>query len=135
MRHRLLFVSLLLSLTLCFAQAKESTGYLFDSPVQQRQFEGLAEELRCLVCQNESLWDSNAPLAQDLRREIYNQIKQGESDEAIKQYLVARYGQFILFKPTFNSATYALWVVPFILLLSAFIVIGFIVLRSRRIKQ
>jgi len=118
-----------------FAQTTEASSYTFTSAAQQQQFTTMTEQLRCLVCQNESLWDSHAPLAKDLRTEIYNKIKQGESEDAIKEYLVARYGQFILFKPALTSATYILWVMPFILLLCAFFIVGFIVFRSKRVKK
>lgn len=107
-------------------------NYTFDTSAQQQQFQHLTEQLRCLVCQNESLWDSSAPLAKDLRNDIYQKIKSGQSDTAIKQYLVARYGQFILFKPAFNPATYVLWVVPFILLILGFFIVGRFVRRAKK---
>ena len=112
-----------------FAQTSAS---IFATPAQQQQFQNLTEQLRCLVCQNESLWDSQAPLAKDLRAEIYQKIMAGESEQAIKEYLVARYGEFILFKPHLNTTTYVLWLTPFILLLGGFIVIGWIIARNRR---
>ncbi len=117
--------------TFAIAQTSSNIGYNFNSPAQQQQFEELTQQLRCLVCQNESLWDSSAPLAKDLRNDIYQQVKNGEDDTAIKQYLVARYGQFILFKPEVNTTTYALWIVPFVLLLLGFFIVGFVVLRSK----
>ncbi len=120
---------------LSFAQVQKDTAYTFDSEAQQKQFETMVEELRCLVCQNESLWDSHAPLAKDLRGEIYKKIKQGERAEDIQKYLVARYGQFILFKPQFNPATYFLWVIPFLLLVAAFVIVGFVAVRSRRVNK
>lgn len=120
---------------LSFAQVQKDTVYTFDSEAQQKQFETMVEELRCLVCQNESLWDSHAPLAKDLRGEIYKKIKQGERSEDIQKYLVTRYGQFILFKPQFNPATYFLWVIPFLLLVAAFVIVGFVAVRSRRVKK
>jgi cytochrome c-type biogenesis protein CcmH len=126
-----------LGLSLClasfFAQALPSNT--FNSPAQEKQFQTLSEELRCLVCQNESIWDSQAPLAKDLRTEIYKKVKAGESAEEIKAYLVARYGQFILFKPAFNGATYLLWGTPFLLLLCGFLIVGFMVRRSRAIQK
>jgi cytochrome c-type biogenesis protein CcmH len=76
----------------------------------------LDEELRCLVCQNQSLADSNAPLAQDLRREVRSLADAGKSDAEIKDFLVARYGDFVLYKPPVKSITWLLWFGPFVLL-------------------
>lgn len=76
----------------------------------------LDEELRCLVCQNQSLADSNAPLAQDLRREVRTLADAGKSDAQIKEYLVARYGDFVLYKPPVKGTTWLLWFGPFLLL-------------------
>lgn len=76
----------------------------------------LDEELRCLVCQNQSLADSNAPLAQDLRREVRGLADAGKSDAQIKEFLVARYGDFVLYKPPVKGTTWLLWFGPFLLL-------------------
>ncbi len=115
-----------------FANAQSQEIYSFSSPTQQLQFEQLTQQLRCLVCQNESLADSNAPLAQDLRNEIYHKVQQGENSSAIKNYLLARYGQFILFKPALNRLTYALWIGPFVLLVIAIIILALLILRSKK---
>src|SRR5438067_9674483 len=84
------------------------------------EFEGrlkrLESELRCLVCQNQTLADSNAPLAEDLRREVRALATSGKSDAEIKQYLVARYGDFVLYKPPVQRNTWFLWLGPFVLL-------------------
>ncbi len=105
---------LLLFLTpLCFAT---EDFYPFTSSLQQQRFEKLTGELRCLVCQNQNLAESNAGLAVDLRNEVYKQILQGRSDQQIITYLVARYGDFILYHPPFNRATSGLWLAPFLLL-------------------
>lgn len=85
----------------------------------EKRFNHLSQSLRCLVCQNESLADSTAALAQDLRRQVYEKIQQGQSDKQIKHYLVARYGDFILFKPPLISRTILLWVLPFVFILTA----------------
>ncbi|QYY28197.1 cytochrome c-type biogenesis protein CcmH [Cupriavidus pinatubonensis] len=77
----------------------------------------LSEQLRCLVCQNQTLADSNAELAVDLRRQIREQLRQGASDEAVKQYLVQRYGDFVLYKPPLKPLTWLLWFGPLLLLL------------------
>ena len=76
----------------------------------------LETELRCLVCQNQTLADSNAPLAEDLRREVRELAKSGKSDAEIKQYLVARYGDFVLYRPPLQQNTWILWAGPFVLL-------------------
>ena len=91
----------------------------------------LSEELRCLVCQNQTLADSTAPLADDLRREVRELAQQGKTDAEIKQYLVARYGDFVLYKPPVKSTTYLLWFGPFAFLLGGGLV-WFVVLRRRR---
>src|SRR6516225_5792174 len=80
--------------------AKTTELYLFPNPQQELRFQQLLGELRCLVCQNQSLAESNAPLAQDLKSEVYQQIQAGYSNDEIKQFLVRRYGEYILFKPS-----------------------------------
>lgn len=103
------------------AMAQTQETYVFAAKEQQQQFAALTQELRCLVCQNETIADSNAPLAKDLRQQVYQQIIAGKDQATIKQYLVERYGQFILFKPTFNTSTLMLWVFPFLFILLGFI--------------
>lgn len=90
----------------------------------------LETELRCLVCQNQTLAESNAPLADDLRKEVRELAVAGKSDDEIRAYLVARYGDFVLYKPPVKPATYALWFGPF-LLLAAGVVVWFALLRKR----
>ena len=90
----------------------------------------LENELRCLVCQNQTLAESNAPLAEDLRKEVRELAVAGKSDDDIRAYLVARYGDFVLYKPPVKATTYALWFGPFVLL-AAGIVAWVIVLRRR----
>ncbi len=114
-----------LLLALCcgaaFAQSEEVAKP--DAAVEAR-LKGLAEELRCLVCQNQTIADSNAPLAHDLRNEIREQVAQGRSDDQIREYMVARYGDFVLYRPPWKPVTIVLWVGPFALLaLGAFIVV------------
>lgn len=82
-----------------------------------QRFERLLKEFRCLVCQNQDLSDSNAPLALDLRKQIYSMVKANKDDEAIAHYLTRRYGTFILFKPPFEAKTYGLWFGPLLFLL------------------
>ncbi len=99
--------------------------YVFESSQKKSQFEQIIHEMRCLVCQNQNLADSNAPLAKDLRLVIYRRIRNGESIVQIKKYLVSRYGDFISFKPDFSRLTYCLWLSPFILLLVILIILLF----------
>jgi len=89
----------------------------FDDPTQQKRYQSLLTEIRCLVCQNQSLADSNAELAQDLRREVHRLINSGASDDEVTEFLVARYGDFALYRPPLKSITYLLWFGPALLLL------------------
>lgn len=90
--------------------------YPFTSSQQQADFNRLTHDMRCLVCQNQDLADSNAPLAVDLRNEIYQQVKQGRTRQEIIDYMTVRYGDFVLYKPPFKSLTYVLWLAPFVVL-------------------
>jgi cytochrome c-type biogenesis protein CcmH len=105
--------------------------FSFDSPEQEQAFRELAEELRCLVCQNESLAGSQAELAQDLREEVYGMLKEGKSKSDIVTFLVARYGDFVLYSPPLRPDTYLLWFGPFLL----FAVGGFFLIRTLMRKQ
>lgn len=91
--------------------------YQFPDTAQEHRFKELVNELRCLVCQNQSLADSNAELAQDLRQEVYEKVTSGESDEEILKFLVDRYGDFVLYRPPLQTSTYLLWFGPFVALL------------------
>jgi cytochrome c-type biogenesis protein CcmH len=111
-------VGLLLGLLLAAASVSWAAieSFEFDSPEQEARFKALSGELRCLVCQNQSIADSNADLAQDLRREVYEMIKAGRGDAEIVDFLVARYGDFVLYRPPVKATTVALWVGPFVLI-------------------
>ena len=100
-------------------------------PAFDARLKHLETELRCLVCQNQTLADSNAPLAEDLRREVRELAASGKSDAEIKQYLVARYGDFVLYKPPLQTNTWLLWLGPFALLLGGGAV-WYTVVRRRR---
>jgi cytochrome c-type biogenesis protein CcmH len=113
-----------------FSYAGEAQDMAKD-PVLEKRMVGLAEELRCLVCQNESLASSHAELAEDLRREVRELMQQGMSDQEIKDYLVARYGDFVLYEPPLKGFTLLLWLGPFALLLGGLGVL-FYQLRNRR---
>ncbi len=103
---------------------------VFPQPQQQARFVRLTQELRCLVCQNQDLADSQAPLAVDLRERIANAIRQGQSDAEIKRYLVARYGEFILYQPAVHGVTYVLWLGPALMLL-LLLSVAYLVTRRR----
>jgi cytochrome c-type biogenesis protein CcmH len=89
----------------------------FDTPEHEERYNKLIAELRCLVCQNQNLADSNAELAVDLRRKTYEMVKQDKSEKEIAGYMVERYGEFVLYRPPLNSNTLLLWGGPFIILL------------------
>ena len=104
----------------------------FESPAQEQRFKNLIEELRCLVCQNQSLSDSNADLAQDLRDEVHEQMNKGLSNDEIVSFLVERYGDFVLYRPPLKKTTWLLWFGPFLLLiLAVFIVVRLVSSNSR----
>ncbi len=113
---------------LAFAQSAEVANP--DPKVEQR-LKGLAEELRCLVCQNQTIADSNAPLAVDLRGQIRTQIAEGKSDGDIRAYMVQRYGDFVLYRPPLQANTLVLWGGPALLLLGGIAFFVFTVRRRR----
>lgn len=84
---------------------------------QQQLYQGIIQEVRCLVCQNQSVAESNAELAKDLRQEIFLQVKQGKNENEIKSYLLERYGDFVLYEPSFKQSTYILWLSPILILI------------------
>lgn len=108
-------------------------GFDFSGPVDETRYKDLIGEVRCLVCQNQSLADSDAELAHDLRLEVYEQMQQGKTNEEVVDFLVARYGDFVLYKPPFRPSTYLLYIGPFILLaLGIFMLIKNIRQRGRQ---
>jgi len=111
MRLRTLAASL--AAVLCMAAASDPAERLSD-PAQEARARHLFAQVRCLVCQNETIDDSEADLAQDLRRLVREQVRQGRSDAEIKRFLVDRYGEFVLMRPTFSAGNAALWIGPFL---------------------
>ena len=131
-RSRLLLSLLLLCVVAPFAVAQvRRQPAATDDPAVEQRLHRLSQNLRCLVCQNETLADSQADLAEDLRDEIREQIKAGKSDKEIIQFLTARYGQFILYKPQVTPTTYLLWFGPFVLLLAGLAIL-FRYIKQRR---
>jgi len=106
---------------LCSSVWANST-YPLDSVQKEAQFQHLLKDLRCLVCQNQDLADSNAELAKDLRAQVYQMVKDGKSDTEISDYLTARYGDFILFNPPVKAVTFLLWFGPILFLLFGFVI-------------
>ena len=102
-----------------------------EDPQLEARLVDISQELRCLVCQNESLASSHAELADDLRREVRDLIRQGKTDQEVKDFLVARYGDFVLYRPEVKPLTWVLWFGPFVLLLVAAVFLG-VYLRQRR---
>nr|WP_193940567.1 cytochrome c-type biogenesis protein [Parahaliea mediterranea] len=105
--------------------------YEFSSPELEARYHALSQELRCPKCQNQNIADSNAPIAQDLRKQLYQQLESGATDAEILDYMVARYGEFVRYRPEMGGATLILWLAP-VLLLAVGIVVALAVLRSRR---
>lgn len=107
----------------------------FEQPEQYQRYQGLTQQLRCLVCQNQTIADSNAPLAQDLRQEVAKLIRQHHSDAQIIEFLTKRYGQFILYKPQLTQQTWLLWFGPFLLLAVAFGVLLAVISRRKKLTR
>jgi cytochrome c-type biogenesis protein CcmH len=104
----------------------------FADDAERDRFRALAGELRCMVCQNQSLADSDAPLARDLRRELHELMRSGRSDDEIKAYLTDRYGDFVLYRPPLDRRTWWLWFGPAALAIVALAVVALVVRRRRR---
>lgn len=121
-------------LALCVAGSAHGAidAYEFNSEAERQRYRTLVEELRCPKCQNQNIADSNAPIAMDLRREIFRMLEEGKSDEQIVDFLVDRYGDFVRYKPPVDARTLVLWYGPVVLLVFGFGVVGVILLRRRR---
>lgn len=127
-----LSVLLLLSLSLPLLAVIET--YEFSSPQLEQRYRQLSGELRCPKCQNQNIADSNAPIAQDLRQLLYQQLEAGATNDEILDYMVSRYGEFVRYRPGFGGVTMVLWLAPALLLIAALGVV-FIVLRNRPENQ
>jgi len=127
-----LIQGLLLTLLLVGSASAAIDAYEFKNEAERERYRTLVEELRCPKCQNQNIADSNAPIAMDLRREIYRMLEEGQSNEQIVEYLVARYGDFVRYKPPVNAKTVVLWYGPIVLLFIGFGVLAFMLMRRRR---
>jgi cytochrome c-type biogenesis protein CcmH len=123
------FLALLLSLLAAQLSSAKEAAPAADDPALEHRVTEIASELRCLVCQNQTIADSHAPLAVDLRDEIRTQLKAGRTAQEINAYMVARYGDFVLYRPPLKATTLLLWAGPFVLF-----VIGLVVM-FRKIRQ
>jgi cytochrome c-type biogenesis protein CcmH len=133
MKH--LIALLLLALAVASVWAKDAAP-LADDPVVEQRMIAISEEMRCLVCQNESLAVSRADLAVDLRRELRELIRQGRTDSEIRDYMVARYGDFVLYRPRVKPLTWLLWGGPFVLMIVGIIVLMiYLRRRNRAVEQ
>ncbi len=128
---RKLFV-LLLGLVLAGSVLAKEAPTVAADPLLEKRVMALASELRCLVCQNQTIADSNAELAVDLKNQVREKLKQGESEEKIIEYMVARYGDFVLYKPPMKVTTLPLWIGPFALLFTALAGLFYYIRHRRR---
>lgn len=128
MLRLLICLGLLLSTFVAMAQ---SNAPLVDVPPgQEARYQALIAQLRCVICQNRTIAESDAPLAADMRQLVAKQMRAGQSDEQIKDFLVVRYGEFVLYNPRFNAATWLLWIGPPLLLIIGLIVVFLLWRRS-----
>ena len=127
MKYLYAFVLALLSVTPSWGK---EAATLADDPVVEQRLIVISEEMRCLVCQNESLAGSRSDLANDLRRELRTLIKQGKTDAEIREFMVSRYGDFVLYRPPVKPITWLLWIGPFVLMVAGVIAL-FVYMRRR----
>jgi cytochrome c-type biogenesis protein CcmH len=129
---RLLTVVLLATAAPAFGIDMEAA---FDDPALQARYDALTRELRCTVCQNQTIADSNASLARDLRREVRRLMSEGKTDQEIRDFLTARYTDFVLYKPPVKPQTYLLWAAPFLLLLGGLGGAATVIARRARLAR
>ena len=120
---RIIFLIIIVALAGITPVQAADTPLKFNTPEQLQRYEFLTKELRCLVCQNQNLAESHADLAQDLREEVQQMILAGKSNDEIVDYLVARYGDFVLYNPPVKESTWLLWFAPFVLLLAGIFIV------------
>ena len=122
--------TIFISVSVMAQSAPVQEPMVFDNQQQEDRFKQLTQELRCLVCQNQNLADSDAQLAHDLRAEVHEMLMAGKSNDEIKQFMVERYGDFVLYRPPVQQNTYLLWLAPLAMLL-----IGGLILRTNIKKR
>ncbi|HEY5776553.1 MAG TPA: cytochrome c-type biogenesis protein [Xanthomonadales bacterium] len=123
----ILVLTLTLSASVLAQRSPVQEPMVFQSQQQEERFNQLARELRCLVCQNQNLADSDAQLAHDLRAEVHEMLVAGKSDDEIKTFMVDRYGDFVLYRPPVQENTYLLWLAPLVLLLGGAFILRVII--------
>jgi cytochrome c-type biogenesis protein CcmH len=127
MKNRLIILIFIFS-----TQAFAVDTHQFSNPEQQKTYESIISELRCLVCQNQTISDSNAELAADLRRQVYEMLQQGKSKDDVLQFMTERYGDFVLYNPPFKAKTGLLWLGPLLFLIIGLIMIIWFIRRKKR---
>jgi cytochrome c-type biogenesis protein CcmH len=132
---RSLILLCLLVFSLPPLQASTLAEYTFDDPKKHDEFRDVIEQMRCLVCQNESLAGSNADLAVDLRNEIYEMMKQGQGQDEVVKFMVARYGDFVLYDPPLKPTTYPIWFGPLIIFIVGALVLVRILKRKSQSRE
>ncbi len=126
-------VCLVLALLLpAFAAADVADVYEFSDRAEEQRYQNLIAELRCPKCQNQNIADSNAPISKDMRDVVYRMMNDGASNEEIVESLVGRFGEFVRYKPEFDSRTFLLWATPAIAVFGGLLVVAGVVIRSRR---
>ena len=129
MRNLIIILSLLVSMSMLEAAVEIKK---FQKPEHEHRYKHLINEFRCVVCQNQNIADSNAALAKDLRKQVFRMIDAGKNDDEIMEFMVVRYGDFVLYRPQFNSMTFLLWVGPFIIfVIGLYFLISFIRQRKK----
>ncbi|MBU2869232.1 cytochrome c-type biogenesis protein [Colwellia sp. E2M01] len=128
-------ILLTIALSISKVQASPVDTYEFRDEVTKIRFQELSKELRCPKCQNQNLADSNSPIAADLRKELYELLQQGKADIEIVNFMVDRYGEFVLYRPRVSTLTYVLWFGPAVLILLGLIVVVVIVRRKPIAKK
>ena len=127
----MLMVAMLLFCAFSLQSHAAIESHNFDNDVQRQRYQSFIEEMRCPKCQNQNLAGSDSPISADLRRELYEMIKDGKADKEIVDFMVARYGEFILYRPRVTPVTYVLWAAPVVLLITGLVVV-LLMLRQRR---
>ena len=126
-----IILALLVLVTMSLHAHAAIEAHEFNNDLERQRYQSFIEEMRCPKCQNQNLAGSDSPISADLRRELYEMIKMGKSDKEIVDYMVSRYGDFILYRPRVTPATYLLWIAPGTLLVIGIIVL-IVILRQRR---